>query len=235
MEGIAMLAKDIMASPVTTIGEDQNVRHAIEIINATKFGAVPVVDAEGVLTGIVTEGDLLRRISSSNGRRPVPHTRDRKEALADYIKARSWRIKDVMTTPVISAVPTATITQLADLLLAHPIKHIPVVAEGRLVGMVSRRDLMRALVGTPSESTASGDQALQTAVCCRLESELGIAPKEVETSVSNGLVILRGEVESSIEREAARVAAESVPGVQGVSNNIQVAYRMLSRMKPRAE
>jgi osmotically-inducible protein OsmY len=67
-----------------------------------------------------------------------------------------------------------------------------------------------------------------------LESELGIAPKEVETSVSNGLVILRGEVESSIEREAARVAAESVPGVQGVSNNIQVAYRMLSRLKPPA-
>lgn len=202
-----MLAKDIMASPVTMIGEHQNVRQAIEIISASKFGAVPVDHGEDVLTGIVTEGDLLRRISSSNGRRPVPHTRDRKEARADYIKARSWRIKGVMTTPVLGAI-----------LLAHPIKHIPVAAEGRLVGVVSRRDLMRAIVDTPSESTASGDQALQTAVRCRLEPELKIAPKDVETSVSNGLVIFRGEVESSIEREAAEAfpASRTCPTISAL-------------------
>jgi|UPI00055A932D CBS domain-containing protein len=227
-----MFAKDIMTSPVTTIGEDQNVRRAIEIINASKIGAVPVVDDKGKVIGIVTEGDLLRRISSSNGTRPVPHTRGRAEALGNYIKARSWRIKDVMTSPVVSALPSATTAQVADLLLARAIKHIPVVDDGRLVGMVSRRDLMRAMIDTPGQFAAAGDDALCTAVRARLETDLGISSKDVETSVKEGHVYLRGELESSVERDAARVAAESVPGVQGVSNNIQIAYRMISRMKP---
>lgn len=227
-----MFAKDIMTSPVTTIGEDQNVRRAIEIINATQIGAVPVVDDMGKMVGIVTEGDLLRRISSSNGTRPIPHTRGRVEALANYIKARSWRIRDVMTSPVVSALPSATISQVADLLLARAIKHIPVVADERLVGMVSRRDLMRAMVDEPSGSVASGDDAICTAVRARLQTDLGVLPEAIETSVRDGLVTLRGEVESSLERDAARVAAESVPGVHGVSNNLQVTYHMVSRMKP---
>ncbi|MGO8279655.1 CBS domain-containing protein, partial [Rhizobium ruizarguesonis] len=64
----------------------------------------------------------------------VPHTRDREDALADYVKARSWRVKDVMSTPVISAAPTATACQLSELLQAHDIKHLPVVENGRLAG-----------------------------------------------------------------------------------------------------
>lgn len=62
-----MLARDIMTTPVTTIDEGHNVREAVEIVNASKIGAVPVVDSEGRLTGIVTEGDLLRRLGP-NGR-----------------------------------------------------------------------------------------------------------------------------------------------------------------------
>ena len=227
-----MFAKDIMVSPVTTISEDQNVRRAIDIVNSYKIGAVPVVNDEGMLAGIVTEGDLLRRVASSGAARPVPHTRDRDEMLAHYIKARSWRIKDVMTTPVISALPSATVAQLADLLLAHSIKHVPVVFEGRLVGMVSRRDLMHVMMDGTSELVASGDEALLTAVRSRLESELGLSRARVETSVKDGRVFLRGEVERSLERVAARVAAESVPGVQAVSSDIRIAYRIVSRLKP---
>ncbi|MGO7373974.1 hypothetical protein ACCT04_34995, partial [Rhizobium ruizarguesonis] len=73
---------------------------------------------EGRLIGIVSEGDLIRRVASSWARRPLPHTRDRQNVLADYIKARSWLITDVMTTPVISATLTATASQLAELLQA---------------------------------------------------------------------------------------------------------------------
>ncbi|OCJ16440.1 hypothetical protein A6U87_22780 [Rhizobium sp. AC44/96] len=229
-----MFARDIMTSPVETIGEDQNVRRAIDIVNASRIGAVPVVDDKGQLVGIVTEGDLLRRISSAGGRRPVPNTRDRNDALADYIKARSWRIKDVMTTPVISALPTATITQIADLLLAHVIKHVPVVDAGRLVGMVSRSDLMHAIMNEPSSLVALGDDAIRTAVKARLETELAIGPANVQVSVQDGLASLHGDVETPMEREAARVAAESVPGVRGVHSDIQIARHMVSRMKPPA-
>lgn len=75
-----MLARDIMTTPVTTLDEGHNVREAVEIVNASKIGAVPVLDGEGRLTGIVTEGDLLRRVASSWARRAVPHTRDREPA-----------------------------------------------------------------------------------------------------------------------------------------------------------
>ncbi|MGO8094594.1 CBS domain-containing protein [Rhizobium leguminosarum] len=218
-----MLARDIMTTPVTTIDEGHNVREAIEIVNTSNIGAVPVVDSEGRLTGIVSEGDLLRRVASSWARRAVPHTRDREDALADYVKARSWRVKDVMSTPVVSATPTATASQLAELLQAHDIKHLPVVEDGRLAGMISRRDLMRALLQVPRQCTASGDEALKIAIRCRLEAELEITPPMVNATVSNGVVTLRGEVETELERAATRVAAESVRGVGGVVNKITLA------------
>jgi len=227
-----MLAKDIMTSPVTTIEEGHNVRDAVEIINLSNIGAVPVLDALGRVVGIVTEGDLLRRVASSWARHPVPHTRDRDSALADYIKARSWRIEDVMTSPVISATSTATASRLAELLQAHGVKHVPVVDAGKLVGIISRRDLMRALLDVPKDCTASGDEALQTAVQSRLESELGLLRPAVKASVSGAIVTLCGEVDSEIEKDAARVAAESVRGIQGVVIKITVAYHMLSRFKP---
>ncbi|MGO4440165.1 CBS domain-containing protein [Rhizobium sp. RAF56] len=78
-----------MISPVTTITEDQHIRRAIEIVNSSKIRAVPVVNDQGMLAGIVTEGDLLRRIVSSGAARPVPPTRARDDLLANYIKARS--------------------------------------------------------------------------------------------------------------------------------------------------
>jgi CBS domain-containing protein len=224
-----MLARDIMTTPVATIDEGHNVREAIDIVNAGKIGAVLVVDAEGRLTGIVSEGDLLRRVASSWARRAVPHTRDRDDALANYVKARSWRIKDVMTTPVVSATPTATASQLAELLQAHDIKHVPVVEDGRLAGIISRRDLMRALLDVPQDCTASGDEAIGTAVRSRLESELEITM--VGTTILNGVVTLRGKVETELEREAARVAAESIRGVGGVVNKITLADHMVSRLK----
>ncbi|EJC75160.1 CBS-domain-containing membrane protein [Rhizobium leguminosarum bv. trifolii WSM2012] len=163
-----MLARDIMTTPVTTIEEGHNVR-------VCKIGAVPVVDGEGRLAGIVTEGDLLRRVASSWARRAVPHTRDREDALMDYVKARSWLIEDVMSSPVVSATPTATASQLAELLQAHDIKHLPVVENGRLAGIINRRNLMRALLYVPGHHTAAGDEALGTAVRSRLESELEMA------------------------------------------------------------
>jgi len=226
-----MLAKDIMTSPVTTIDEGHNVRQAIEIVNASKIGAVPVVDAEGRLTGIVTEGDLVRRVASSWTRRSVPHTRDRADALADYVKARSWRVKDVMSSPVISATLTSAASQLAELLLAHDVKHLPVVESGSLVGIISRRDLMRALVEIPKDCTATGDDAVATAVRSRLEAELELMPATVKAAVVDGVVTLTGEVETELEREAVRVATESVRGVVGVENRITIAYHMVSRFR----
>ncbi|NNH86000.1 CBS domain-containing protein [Rhizobium laguerreae] len=143
--------------------------------------------------------------------------------MADYVKARSWRVKDVMSTPVVSTTRTATASQLAELLQAHDIKHLPVVENGRLAGMISRRDLMRALLDVPRQCTASGDEAIGSAVRCRLESELEIAAPMVRATVLNGIVTLKGEVETELERAAARVAAESVRGVGGVANKITLA------------
>nr|WP_245307334.1 CBS domain-containing protein [Rhizobium altiplani] len=88
-----------------------------------------------------------------------------------------------MTSPVVSALPAATIVQVADLLLARAIKHNPVVADERLVGMISRRDLMRAMVDEPSGSVACGDDAICQAVRARLQADLGVLPEAIDTSV----------------------------------------------------
>lgn len=227
-----MLAKDVMTPTVVTLEADRSIRHAIEIMVAHQIGALPVIGGDGTVIGIVTEGDLLRRIGSAKSNSGLNARDDRTMALRRYIKTRSWYVKDIMTSEMLTARPETPVGQIADLMLDKNIKHVPILDSGRIVGMVSRSNLLQALLSPPVDCTASGDEALHLAIRARLLSELNLQPERVHVAVSNCKVTLRGNVDSELERDAARVAAESVRGISGVANELAVISQLSQPLLP---
>ncbi len=143
------------------------------------------------------------------------------KALA-YIKSHGGQATDVMTPNVISVSEDTALEEIADQLEKHRIKRTPVLRDGKLLGIVSRADLLHGLVARQAASApTAGDSEIRT----RLQAELGGSGMQntfVSVAVSGGVVHLWGAVESKAEKQAAQVAAEGVPGVKGVHNQIGV-------------
>jgi CBS domain-containing protein len=143
---MTMNAQDVMTTWVATIGENATVREAAKLMAERKVSALPVLDAEDRIIGIVSEGDLVRRAElgteTAGSWWLVALAKD---AAADYRKTHGRTMHDVMTHPVVSVRPTTPLREVAELMEKHRIKRVPVLDAGRLVGIVSRADLVRSL------------------------------------------------------------------------------------------
>ena len=140
-----MFAKDIMTRKVRTIHSTNSVRTAIELMVNEGISGIPVVDENDVVTGIITEGDLLRRVEFGAGAKRENPVRDTPlRDLETYIKGHSWRVGDLMSTQVVTVTSDASVATVAELLFRYKIKRVPVVEDDRLVGLVSRVDLRRS-------------------------------------------------------------------------------------------
>ena len=100
---------------------------------------------------------------------------------------------------------------------------MPVVSDKRLLGIVSRIDLLKAIVAAPAERTASGDDALARAIRARLQGDLGLDTDAIKVSVQDSRAVLEGTVSSELERRAIRVLVENVKGVSGFIDKLGVA------------
>lgn len=219
-----MLAKDIMTTQVVTATPDTSIRHAVEIMLERGVSGLPVVDDTGTLVGIITEGDLLER-GELGATLYLPSSGEPKSADAlarAFIKGHSWKVGDVMARGVVSVGENTSLGRVAALMIEHHIKRVPFVRDGRLVGIVSRSDLLRAILSVDEDSTASGDIAIRRSILTRLD-EIGAGTgTKLVVVASDGIVRLEGSVRSADEREAARVVAEGVHGVAGVVDHLQV-------------
>ena len=144
-----MKAGEIMTSPAVSVGPDATVAEIAALLFERRISAVPVVE-DGRLVGIVSEADLLHRheIGTDGTAHSAPwwlrlFAADR--SIEDYIKSHARRARDVMTPEVVSVAPDTPAAEIADVLEARRVKRVPVVEAGRLVGMVSRSDLVAAL------------------------------------------------------------------------------------------
>jgi CBS-domain-containing membrane protein len=149
-----MKARDVMVSPVITVKSSASVKEVAQTFLERRISAVPVVDDQGKVIGIVSEGDLLHRAEAGTQRRHswwlLALTGD--EALAgEYIKAHARKVSDVMTTEVITATPDTQLHEVAALLEKHSIKRVPIVKDRQLVGIVSRANLIQAVAGDRKE------------------------------------------------------------------------------------
>lgn len=224
-----MKARDIMVTNVMTVGPEASVRQAAEILFKNRISALPVVDEHGELIGIVSEGDLARRAElETDDRRSwwlEIFSRESKEKLAtEYVKSHARRVRDLMTRRVITAGPGTSLRDIAGLLEKNRIKRVPIVAKGRVVGIVSRANLVQALasLGKESQQSATSDSSIRKKVMARLNSERWSRHALLSAMVQDGKVTLWGVVDSRAEKEAARVAAEQVAGVREIENNLIV-------------
>ncbi len=222
-----MKARDVMVSPVITVKPSASVREVAETLVNKHISAVPVVDDQGKLLGIVSEGDLLHRAEARTQRRRSWWLTGliRGDALAsEYIKAHSRSVTDVMTKEVITAAPDTPLYEIAALLERNSIKRVPVVENGRIVGIVSRANLVQALASSRKQlETPGSDAEIREKILAELNAQPWANTALLNVTVSGGVVDLWGLAPSETERKAIRVAAEAVPGVRAVNDNMMKA------------
>ncbi|OWV96074.1 hypothetical protein ATY81_27985 [Rhizobium sp. R72] len=218
-----MQAKDIMTTNVVSISPAVGVRHAVAVMIQNNISGLPVVDDESRVCGMLTEGDLMLRREIRLSPRAVRSAELISEIdLERYICSHGWSVADVMSQDVIVARPDSEVSDIAESLQAHRIKRLPIVEDGRLVGIVSRRDILRIIVEAPSITLPREDESIRLAIRTRLRADLGLTPQKIQVSVANGQVTVDGQVESDLKRKAIKVLVESL-GIGGYRDRLRVA------------
>ena len=221
-----MRAKDVMTAPAVVIAPDTAVEEIAKLLLKRGISAVPVIGPDGRLAGIVSEGDLMRRVESGTERTRswwLSVFGDADAQAREYAKSHGRRAADVMTRKVVTVTEDATLAQIAELLERHRIKRVPVLREGKVVGIVSRANLLHGLASQPAVAPPAprADDTLRE----RIEDEMrraGVDTVFVNVVVGDAAVHLWGIVPTMAQLEAAGIAAETVAGAIPVSNHLSV-------------
>jgi len=219
-----MKAADVMVTNVISVTPDVLVQDVAYILLSNRISAVPIVDDEGELLGIVSEGDLMRRAETGTGRhRPwwLAMLTGRDIRALDYAKEHSRRITDVMTSKVVTATPDTPLRDIATLLEKNGIKRVPIVKDGKMVGIVSRANLLQALASSRiPQDVDVGDSAIRESLVARLQAASWANAALINVIVQDGMADLWGIVDTEAEKKAVRVAAEITPGVRGINDHL---------------
>jgi len=220
-----MKAEDVMTRAVITIDPDATVLQAARLMLQHHISGLPVVDKDGRLVGVLSEGDFLRRRETKTERkrsRWLEFLMGPGRMAAEYSHSHGSKVSEVMTTDVQSVEEVAPLEDIVALMERKRIKRVPVLCGGELVGIVTRSNLMRAMVslarGAPP--VAKGDAAIRDRLLAEFKKEAWAPIATVDVQVTDGVVELWGAVFDERQREALRVAAENIPGVKAVTDNL---------------
>jgi CBS domain-containing protein len=249
-----MRAKDVMTTNVITVLEDTPVEEVASILLTRRISAVPVIDSDDAVVGIVSEGDLVRRSETDEQTQEawwltgLANPRGQAQTFA-----RAWGLlaKDVMSTSVITADEDDSLAEIARTLERHRIKRVPIVRHGKLVGIVSRANLLHGLAvasgedakpspppPTPPRRAAphtalADDRSTRAMILNAIHNEIGVRTP-INVIVMNGVVDLWGGVETEAQQQAVRAAAETARNVKAVNDHLTVfppALRLLLKSK----
>ena len=220
-----MIASDVMTRNVISVPPDATIAGAAELMLERGISGLLVVDASGTLCGIVTEGDLLRRDELGTQRRRSWWLRllaSPERQAADFTRTHGRRVADVMTHDVLSVDVNAPLADIVEVMEEHRVKRVPVLEGDRVVGVVSRADLLRALAVAAREHgvAAADDRALRDRILETLEREPWAPKTSLNVTVVNGVVDLWGTISSNEERRAISVIAENTAGVKKVIDHL---------------
>jgi CBS domain-containing protein len=221
-----MLTCEVMTSGVATVRADAPITEAIALMEARRVSGLPVVDAYGRLVGVLTEGDLLRRIETGTAGQKRARWLDLLlgpgRSAGEYVRTHSRRVEDLMTREVATVTERTPLEDVVALMERKHVKRVPVVRDGELVGVVSRADLVRAL-GHALKTAAMGgtvDAALRERLQANLRAQSWFPARDVSIAVKGGVVTLEGIVGDERTRAALRVAAQNVAGVATVEDRL---------------
>lgn len=224
-----MKAKDVMTRPVVSVSPDTGVREIARTLLGRRISAVPVLDGGGRIVGIVSEGDLMRRPEShteSRGLRSwwLEVLEESEDRARRYLKSHGLTAAEVMTRTVITVGENTSLAEIATLLERNHIKRVPVLRAGKLVGIVSRANLLQGLAagrGGAPKAAAPDAARIRDAVLAELR-DIGLRSDAMNVVVEAAVVHLWGWVESDAERKAAALAARRTPGVRQVKNHLAI-------------
>jgi CBS domain-containing protein len=222
-----MRATDVMTTRVITVEPTTSVKDLAALLSERGISGVPVVEHDRVV-GIVSEGDLLHRAETGTERRTQPRRsrwfddRPREESARDYVKSHARKVKDVMTRKVISVAETAELAEVAAVMETNRIKRVPVLHNGKLVGIISRANLVRALAAVKTEPIAAiaDDPTIRQKLPAELSRRDWVKLWAADVIVKDGIVHFWLGEQPEAERRALHVAAENIPGVRGVEEHI---------------
>ena len=220
-----MKVADAMTRSVISVRPEATVREAVALMLRARISGLPVIDAEGTLRGIVTEGDFLRRAETGTERRRprwleiVLGPGAKAQA---YAEAHARRVETVMTAEVATVAPDTPLDEAVRLMEKRHVKRLPVVENDRVVGIIARANLLHALAQIAPEipPAALSDKAIRERLNAELEKHSWARHGLVDATVRNGVVELWGTIFDEREREALKVAAENVPGVTAVRDHL---------------
>ncbi|MEQ5801488.1 CBS domain-containing protein [Halomonas sp. H10-9-1] len=216
-----MQAADIMTRNVITVGRDSEVREIASLLLEHGISAVPVVSDAGKVLGIVSEGDLIRRVEDDKRNKSWWLRLFAVNDPGEYVKSHGRRAHEIMTPDPLTIGEDMPLHQISRLLEKHHIKRVPVVTDGKLVGIVSRANLLQGFaVAGPETVVSTDDREIRVAILKEIDANTGVLVDRINVIVSQGQVELWGLVESDQERMAVQVAAENTAGVKEVKNNL---------------
>jgi CBS domain-containing protein len=220
-----MLVANIMTTPVISVEPSASIREAAALMLAHRISGLPVVKRDGTLIGMVTEGDFLRRgeLGTERKRSWWLEIFVSPGKIADeYVHTHGRKVEEVMSDDVVTTYLNAPLEEVVETMNRHRVKRLPVVENGKVVGIVARSDLLRALARTqPSnDPVAVSDERIRTDIEAELAKQSWSGHGSIHVNVKNGAIELSGVIFDERERRAAYVAAENVAGVKSVSDEI---------------
>lgn len=218
-----MSASNVMTEPVISIRSDASILEAVRIMLQNKISGLPVVDDSGRLVGIVSEGDFLRRVETGTlRRRPrwIEFVVGPGRLADEYVHASSRKVEEIMTPEVHTTTEGASLDEVVRMMERYGVKRIPVLRGRELVGIITRANLMRALVSAAMgrQPVPGNDAEIRERLLAHL-SEQPWAPA-IDVAVADGVVTLSGMLTDERQRQALCVAAENIPGVQKVEDRL---------------
>jgi CBS domain-containing protein len=220
-----MKAVDVMTREIISISPDASIMEAVRLMLQHKISGLPVIDTAGKLQGIVTEGDFLRRVETGTERkrsRFVEFLLGPGRLAEEYTQASGRKVGEVMTPDVHTVTEDAPLEQVVHLMERHRVKRLPVVRGDQMVGIVTRKNLMRALASfvLSAQPVAAGDAEIRERLLAELRKHAWAPVGLIDVAVKDGVVKLSGALTDERERQAIRIAAENIPGVKKVEDHL---------------
>ena len=210
---IRLSVEDVMTSDVVTVSLDTPFKQVGELMAEHRISAVPVVDADGAVVGVVSEADLMLKSEAPEGE-PGGWGRESRERRA---KTQAQTAERLMSAPAITVEPGSPLAAAARLMRKQGVKRLPVVDGGRLVGILSRADVLKSYLRS--------DDAIRTDVVEGvIRGSMWMDPATIEVTVEDGLVTMRGEVERRSEVDILGTLALGVEGVVAVEANLTYRF-----------
>lgn len=222
-----MIASDVMTRKVVSIDPDSTVLQAARLMLQHRISGLPVIDAAGKLVGVLSEGDFLRRRETRTERhrsRWLEFLMGPGKIATEYTHSHGNKVGEVMTTDVKTVDENAAVEDIVELMEKYRIKRVPVMSGSILVGIITRSNLMHAMVSmarvAPDVITSRDDAGIREQLLAEMQKEQWAPVALTNVVVHDGIVELWGVLVDERQREALKVVAENIPGVKAVKDHM---------------